>query len=293
MNITVFGASGAIGKHFIDLATRRGHSIRAVYRTMPPVSPSGQVEILVNPDIFNPDFVTQAIHGANVVVTALGPNFAKHHNALTKMISPPDLHQRLARTLVRVTRDSGASPRVISVSTGSMGPGDATMGPGPRMLLGFFRTFVARNLRLVGRDLGAMERVLTESGLDWYAVLPVKLTDGPLTKRVQASDRFAMKPLSRADVAWYMLALAEAPKPKPQRTPILVSAGGASGAAEQKKRGGRASVMRAIDEIRVPVIRGEESRAERTPRNALIVPPSSDHTDTMRERATESQEQTS
>jgi hypothetical protein len=50
------------------------------------------------------------------------------------------------------------------------------------------------------------------------------LTDGPLTKRVQASDRFAMKPISRADVAWYMLALAEDPKPKPQRTPILVSA---------------------------------------------------------------------
>ena len=38
MNITVFGASGAIGQHFIDLATRRGHAIRAVYRTMPHVA---------------------------------------------------------------------------------------------------------------------------------------------------------------------------------------------------------------------------------------------------------------
>src|SRR6266581_8424067 len=110
----------ALRGHFIDLATKRGHSIRAVYRTIPHVSPSGQVEILVNPDIFNPDFVTQAIHGADVVITTLGPNFARHHNALTTMISPPDLHQRLARTLVRVTRDSGASPKVISVSTGSM-----------------------------------------------------------------------------------------------------------------------------------------------------------------------------
>ena len=224
MNITVFGASGATGKHFIDLASRRGHAIRAVYRTMPPVTSSGQVEILVNPDIFNPDFVTQAIQGADVVITTLGPNFARPHNALTKMISPTDLHQRLARTLVRVTRDSGASPRVISVSTGSMGPGDATMGLGPRILLGFFRTFVARNLRLVGKDLGAMERQLAASGLDWYAVRPVKLTDGPLTKRVQASDRFVMKPISRADVAWYLLTLAEDPTPRQQRTPILVAA---------------------------------------------------------------------
>ena len=226
MNITVFGASGAIGTHFIDLATRRGHSIRAVYRTIPHVSSSGQVEVLVNSDIFSPDFVTQSIHGADVVITTLGPNFAKHHNALTTMISPPDLHQRLARVLVRVTRDSGASPRVISVSTGSMGPADATMGLGPRMLLGFFRTFVARNLRLVGRGLGAMEKELAESRLDWYAVRPVKLTDGPLTERVQASDRFALKSISRADVAWYMLSLAEDPKPRLLRTPILVSAQG-------------------------------------------------------------------
>jgi len=107
-----------------------------------------------------------------------------------------------------------------------MGPGDATMGLGPRMLLGFFRTFVARNLRLVGRDLGAMEKEFAESRLDWYAVRPVKLTDGPLTERVQASDRFALKPISRADVAWYILTLAEDPKPRRERAPILVSAQG-------------------------------------------------------------------
>ena len=226
MNITVFGASGGIGQQFIDLAKERGHTIRAVYRTRPPVSPGSQVEILVTPDIFNLDFVTQAIRGADVVVTALGPSFAKHHNAMTRMISPPDLHQRLARVLVRAMQDAGAPTKVIAVSTGSMGPADATMGLGPRLLLGFFRTFIARNLRLVGRDLGAMEQVFAASGLDWYAVRPVKLTDGPLTEQVQASARFALKPISRADVAWYLLTLAEDSTPRQQRAPILVPAQG-------------------------------------------------------------------
>ena len=155
MNITVFGASGAIGSQFVDLAIQRGHGIRAVYRTTPSVSPRGQVEILVNPDIFNLSFVTQAIRGVDVVVTALGPNFTQHHNAMTKMISPPDLHRRLARTLVRAMQDTGAATKVIAVSTGSMGPADAVMGLGPRLLLSFFRTFIARNLRLVGKDLSA------------------------------------------------------------------------------------------------------------------------------------------
>ena len=224
MNITVLGASGAIGSQFIDLATQHGHAIRAVYRTMPSVSPRGQVEILVNPDIFNLSFVMQAIRGADAVVTALGPNFAQHHNALTKMISPPDIHQRLAHTLVRAMQSAGTPTKVIAVSTGSMGPADATMGLGPRLVFGFFRTVIARNLRLVGKDLSAMEQELAGSGLDWYAVRPIKLTDGPLTQQVQASDRFIMKPISRADVAWYLLTLAEGPTPRQPRTPILVHA---------------------------------------------------------------------
>lgn len=226
MNITVFGASGAIGQRFIEFASQRGHTIRAVYRTMPPVSPGSQVETLVTPDIFGLDFVTQAIRGADVVVTALGPNFATRHNALTEMISPPDLHQRLARVLVRAMKEANAPTKVIAVSTASMGPGDATMNLGQRLLFGFFRTFIARNLRLVGRDLGAMEQEFAASGLDWYTVRPVKLTDGPLTERVQASDRFIMKPISRADVAWYLLTLAEDPTPRRQRAPILVPAQG-------------------------------------------------------------------
>lgn len=229
MNITVFGASGGVGQQFIDLATARGHAIRAVYRTTPHVPPRGQVEILVNPDVFNPTFVARAIRGADVIVTALGPTFATHHNAMSTMISPLDLHQRLARVLITTIKESDASPKVIAVSTGSASPASAAaMGLGPRLLFGFFLTLVARNLRLVGKDLEAMEKELAASGLDWYAVRPVKLTDGPLTQHVQASDRFAMKSIARADVAWYMLTLAEDPTPRPQRTPILLSAQGNS-----------------------------------------------------------------
>src|ERR1700716_3868969 len=122
MKITVFGASGGIGQHSIQLATERGHSIRAVYRAAPTAPPSGQVEILVNPNIFDPEFIRQAIAGADLVITALGPTFVKSHNPLSKMVSPPDIHQRLARTLVSAMKASAAPTRVISVSTGSMGP---------------------------------------------------------------------------------------------------------------------------------------------------------------------------
>jgi putative NADH-flavin reductase len=224
MKITVFGASGGIGAHVVDLATQRGHQVRAIYRAAPQVPPAGQAEILVSPDIFDPGFAAQAIRGADVVVTALGPDFAKRHNPRTTMTSPPDLHQRLARTLIAAMKDLGVPARLISVSTGSMGPGDAAMGTGPRLLFRFFRTVVAPNLSRVGQDLQAMENELAATELDWYALCPVKLTDGPLTGQVQGSARFAMKAISRADVAWYILNVAEDPRPSQPRTPIITSA---------------------------------------------------------------------
>ena len=237
MKITVFGASGGIGTHVVDLAVQRGHQVRAVYRATLQVPPAGQAEILVSEDIFDPGFAAQAIHGADVVITALGPDFAKRHNPRTRMISPPDLHQRLARTLVAAMKDPGAPARLISVSTASMGPADAAMGAGPRLLFRFFRTVVTPNLGRVGKDLQAMENELAATGLDWYALRPVKLTDGPLTGHIHASARFTMKTISRADVACYILNLAEESHSSHQRTPIITSAGTGGGPARPSAEG--------------------------------------------------------
>jgi hypothetical protein len=144
------------------------------------------------------------------------------------MTSPPDLHQRLARTLIAAMKDPAAPARLITVSTASMGPADDVMGAGPRLLFRFFRTVVVPNLGRVGRDLRAMETELAASGLDWYALRPVKLTDGPLTGHVRAADRVTVKAISRADVAWQILALAEDPAPGPQRTPVVTPGRGAA-----------------------------------------------------------------
>ncbi len=239
MNITVFGASGGIGTHLVSLAAQRGHQVRAIYRATPHNPPPGQAEILISEDIFDPAFAARAIRGTDVVVTAVGPNFATRHNPRTTMTSPPDLHQRLARTLITAMNTAGTPARLISVSTASMGPGDAAMSAGPRLLFRFFRTVAVPNLGRVGQDLRAMEEELAASGLDWYALRPVKLTDGPLTSNVQASDRFAMKPISRADVAWHILALAEDPAPRQQRTPVITT--GASRKSRPAGTGNRAT----------------------------------------------------
>lgn len=231
MQLTVFGASGGVGGHVVALAAGRGHHVRAVYRAAPRISPPGQAEILIRPDIFDPAFAAAAVRGADVVVSAVGPNFVTRHNPRTAMTSPPDVNQQLARTLVTAMRSSAPRARLICVSTASMGPADSLMGPGPRMLFRFFRTVAVPNLGRVGRDLCAMEEELAASGLDWYAPRPVKLTDGGQTGNVQAAGRFTMRSISRADVAWHIVTLAEDPEPGPLRTPVIVTASRKSSAA--------------------------------------------------------------
>jgi len=160
------------------------------------------------------------------VVSAAGPNFTTRHNPRSALTSPPDLHQRLAKTLVTAIRDCAPGARLICVSTASMGPADAAMGPAPRLLFRFLRTVAVPNLGRVGQDLIAMEHELAASGLDWHAPRPVKLTDGPLTRNVRASDRVTVRPISRADVAWHILTLAEDPDPGPLRTPAITTGPG-------------------------------------------------------------------
>jgi uncharacterized protein YbjT (DUF2867 family) len=237
MHLTVFGASGGIGTHVVTLAAERGHQVRAVYRSTPQAPPPDGAEALIAPDIFDPAFAAAAVRGTGAVIAAVGPNFATRHNPRTTMTSPPDLHQRLARTLITALSQSAAPARLITVSTASMGPADDVMGAGPRLLFRFFRTVLVPNLGRVGQDLHAMEEELAASGLDWYALRPVKLTDGPLTGHVQASDRVTIKSISRADVAWHILTLAEDPAPRPQRTPVITTgAARTSRAADSQAR---------------------------------------------------------
>src|SRR5215831_19034022 len=223
MQLTVFAASGGVAAHVVALAAQRGHQVRAIYRTAPQPPPSQRAEVLLAPDIFDPAAAARAIRGADVVVAAVGPNFATRHNPRTTMTSPPDLHQRLARTLIAAMKESAVPARLITVSTASMGPADNTMRIGPRLLFRFFRTVAVPNLGHVGQDLRAMEDELAASGLDWYALRPVKLTDGPLTGHVQVSDRATIRSISRADVAWHILTLAEDPAAHLLRTPVITT----------------------------------------------------------------------
>src|SRR6185436_931998 len=149
--------------------------------------------------------------GHDVVLSALGIKRTNAANPWSALASPPDFSSRTAAMLVTAMRQHGLA-RVIAVSAAGVAESAARMN----LLMRFF---VAKSNVGVGyRDLAAMERVFSESGLDWCCPRPTRLTNGRLTRRVKIVAGFPLTAaISRADVAWWMVE--HATQPVRERTP--------------------------------------------------------------------------
>ncbi|WNM37465.1 NAD(P)H-binding protein [Micromonospora halotolerans] len=113
----------------------------------------------------------------------------------------------------------GTTRRLVVLSSAGLAV-PAGAGPGTRL--------AARILRRVMRDTYAdqarMEELLAGTELDWTAVRPTRLTDGPATGRVRTSIGGATpvgRQISRADLAAYVVAALD--DPATFRTAVAVS----------------------------------------------------------------------
>ncbi len=211
MRLTVFGATGGIGRQLLAQAVAAGHEVTAVARD-PRRLPAGMRAVTA--DLAAPDDVAlrDAVAGADAVLSAIGPS----GRAAAGITEPA------TRAIVRAMADAGVR-RIVVVSAAPVGtvpspgnPHPPRHDPGDGPLL---RYAVGPLLKAVLRDhyadLARMEDVLRGSGLDWTAVRPPKLTDKPLSGAYRtALDRnvrggaFA----SRATVAACMLGSLERPE---------------------------------------------------------------------------------
>ena len=210
MKLLVLGASGGVGKHLMRLACDQGHLVTALVRR--PDGIDSRARILID-DVLRPACFDDQVSGHEVVLSALGIKRTNPANPWSALASPPDFSSRTAAMLVNAMRQHGLA-RVIAVSAAGVADSAARMN----LLMKFF---VAKsNVGIGYRDLGAMERVFGNSGLDWCCPRPTRLTSGPLTRRVKIAESFPMTAgISRADVAWWMLE--QAAQPIRERTPMI------------------------------------------------------------------------
>jgi putative NADH-flavin reductase len=211
MKLTVFAATGGIGRHTLEQAVAAGHDVTAVVRN--PRNLTRHVPVVVA-DLASAEAaaLAPAVEGADAVLSCLGPR-SKADAGVTSR-GTQAIVQAMEITAVR---------RIVAVSAAPVGTVPSPARPKPQRHDpgdGFFMRHVFSPLLKTVlpehyADLAIMEDVLRESALDWTVIRPPKLSDKPRTGTYRTAYGQNVRgglSISRADVAHLMLAVLEQPE---------------------------------------------------------------------------------
>jgi putative NADH-flavin reductase len=210
MKLTIFAATGGIGRQLLEQATAAGHDVTAVVRN--PGRLSRPVRT-VTADMAAPDpaALQAAVAGAGAVLSGLGPRSNADAGIATQG----------TRAIVAAMQAAGVR-RIVAVSAAPVGtvatpgrPRPPRHDPGDGFFMRHLLSHVASaTLGQVFADLAQMEDVLAGSGLDWTVVRPPRLTGKPLTGSYRTAYGQNLRgglSVPRADVAHYMLRVLSQP----------------------------------------------------------------------------------
>jgi len=205
MKLTIFAATGGVGRQLLRQAVAAGHDVTAVVRN--PAKLAGEPVRVVAADLANADPATLelAVRGADAVLSGLGP----HSNADAGIAAPGTaaIVAAMQATQVRRIVVVSAAPVATVPSPGRPNPPKHDPGDG-FFMRHLFSPVIGAVLREHYADLALMEELLRDSGLDWTVVRPPRLTDKPLTGTYRTAYGRNIRGgalVSRADVAHYML----------------------------------------------------------------------------------------
>jgi len=211
MKVTIFAATGGIGRQLLAQAVAGHDDVTAVARNPNKLSAEARI---VTADLAAADraVLESAVEGADAVLSGLG----------ARTNSEIGVAERGTRAIIEAMKATDVR-RIVVVSAAPIGtvpsPGRPTPpkhDPGD----GFFmRNLFSRIARVAFRkryaDLARMEDVVRDSGLDWTVIRPPQLTDKPLIGIYRTAYGQNLRggwSISRADVANLMLRVLEQPE---------------------------------------------------------------------------------
>lgn len=213
MRVTIFAASGGVGRKALELALARGHDVTAVVRDPARLNTAAAGARVVAADLAAPDSagLASAVATADAVLSCLGPR------------EPADagIASRGTRAIV-AAMDAANVQRIVALSAAPVAtvpspdrPQPPKHDPGDGFLMrNVLSPLIQRAFREPYADLAVMEDVLRASDLAWTVLRPPRLTDGPLTGTYRTAHgqnvRRGLR-VSRNDVAHCLLALLERP----------------------------------------------------------------------------------
>ena len=177
MNLTVLGATGPTGTQLVEQALAAGHHVTALARSPEKLTITNPNLHVVQGDATDRAAVSQAMKGADAVISTLG-----------------------------------AKGSVIAAATGAIVAVAKQEGPQRIVMLSTFAVardrLKAASKLLTGMVMGPQIKDKTGSGLDWTIVYATKLTNGPKTEPTVVPEPTKVgvsHKISRADVASFLL----------------------------------------------------------------------------------------
>jgi putative NADH-flavin reductase len=211
MKLTIFAATGGIGRQALEQAVGAGHDVTAVVRN--PKNLSRKVRV-VTADLSAPDpaAIESSIAGADAVLSGLGQ----------RLKSDAGIAAGGTRSMIQAMKATGVR-RIVVVSAAPLGTVPSSGRPTPPRYDpgdGFFMRnllspLIKAALKNLYADLALMEDLVRDSGLDWTIVRPPRLTDKPLTGSYRTAYGQNLRGgvfISRADVADLMLRVLKQPE---------------------------------------------------------------------------------
>jgi putative NADH-flavin reductase len=163
VRVTIFGATGRVGRHVVTAAREAGHELTVLSRSAELAGRDGVT--VLQADIGDLEAVRGAVAGHEAVISAVGPRSNTREDELAL--------ETAMRNVTRAMAEAGVR-RLVVLS------GAAVTVPGDRKPV--IDTVASRFVRLMARHVvGAKQRefqVIAATDLDWTALRPAIVTDG-------------------------------------------------------------------------------------------------------------------
>jgi len=206
MKLTIFGATGNVGRHLVPLALAQGHQVTAFTRDPARISVVHERLRVLQGDVTDPASCLPAVEGADAVVVVLGAGRQGR------------IRESGTSAVVAAMQEAGVD-RLICQSTIGVGSSRGNLNfYWKHLMFGLL-------LRPAFADHVRQEHVVRDSALDWTIVRPsafAETSPGTVRHGFGPSEPGLHLKISLSDLAEFLLALVD--DPRYSRDAVTVSA---------------------------------------------------------------------
>ncbi len=193
MTITVFGASGAIGRLLIKQVLDKGFNVRAYVRNPSKFDLKHQNLLIIQGDLYDFDKIKQAISGVDAIISTLGPPLKRTYKDFAVLEGHKNIVKSMEQENVK---------RFITIATPSVKSTEdkpALITKMPTLMAKLFFPSAYKEIVQVGL-------VVQASQLDWTIVRFIAPNNRPKSEKIKVSfgDTKISWGISRADIATFL-----------------------------------------------------------------------------------------